>query len=288
MNFKKRIPWRLKIISKIVLSRLPVGFKFWQKLGLFKLGLMATPAYARKIFVQHIERGGLHNNLTDKVVLELGPGDSLATIVLAYAYGARAILVDVGEFAINDLGFYKGLVKKLKDEGLRVPDLNNVTTLKEIVELCDGEYLTSGLASLMTVSDSSVDFVFSHAVLEHISKHEFDTTFSEIRRIIKDHGGTSHNVDLKDHLSGGLNNKRFSSNLWESSFFTNSGFYTNRLSCVEMLAVFRENRFECEEFDSKSWDSLPLPKHKMATEFQSYSEEELSVKEFNVLLKPVK
>ena len=288
MNFKKRIPWRLKIIAKIILSRLPVGYKFWQKLGLFKLGLMATPAYARTIFVQHIKRGGLQNNLTDKVVLELGPGDSLATIVIAYAYGARAILVDVGDFALNDLGYYKGLVNSLKDEGLRVPELSNVTTLREIIELCDGEYLTSGLASLKTVSDSSVDFVYSHAVLEHISKYEFDATFSEIRRITKLDGGTSHNVDLKDHLSGGLNNKRFSSGLWESNFFKNSGFYTNRLSCEEMLAVFRQNEFVCEEFDYKRWDSLPLPQHKMASEFQSHSEEQLSIKEFNVMLRPVK
>jgi hypothetical protein len=53
--------------------------------------------------LQHIKRGGLQNNLTDKVILELGPGDSLATIVIAYAYGARAILVDIGDFALNDV-----------------------------------------------------------------------------------------------------------------------------------------------------------------------------------------
>ena len=229
MKFKKRIPWRLKIISKIILSRLPVGYKFWQKLGLFKLGLMATSTYARSIFEQHIKRGNLQNNLNDKVILELGPGDSLATIVIAYAYGAKAILVDVGNFAINDLGYYKDLVKCLKDDGLRVPDLSNVTTINEIIDLCEGEYLTSGIDSLKKISDRSVDFIFSHAVLEHISKYEFDATFSEIRRIIKLDGGTSHNVDLKDHLSGGLNNKRFSSDLWESNFFKNSGFYRDAI-----------------------------------------------------------
>jgi hypothetical protein len=75
--------------------------------------------------------------------------------------------------------YYKALVNCLKDEGLRVPDISNVSTLTEIVTLCDGKYLTSGLASLKAVPDCSVDFVYSHAVLEHISKYEFDATLAK-------------------------------------------------------------------------------------------------------------
>jgi hypothetical protein len=55
-----------------------------------------------------------------------------------------------------------------------------------------------------------------------------------------------------------------------------------------MLNTFKLNKFTCEEFTSKSWDNLPLPQKKMAVEFQSFSESDLRVKEFNVMLRPVK
>lgn len=33
VDIKAKIPWWGKIVAKLVLSRLPVGYAFWQKLG---------------------------------------------------------------------------------------------------------------------------------------------------------------------------------------------------------------------------------------------------------------
>ena len=45
----------------------------------------------------------------------------------------------------------------------------------------------------------------------------FEETVYQLRRILKKDGLTSHEIDLKDHLSYSLNNLRFSKNLWESN-----------------------------------------------------------------------
>ena len=56
----------------------------------------------------------------------------------------------------------------------------------------------------------------------------------------------SHQIDLRDHLGGGLNNLRFSDSLWESNFFVKSGFYTNRISFDKMISIFENISFKYE------------------------------------------
>jgi len=89
---KERMPWRLKIVAKIILSRLPISYTFWQNLGLFRHGRMDDASYSINVFDSHVKRAGLQGQLKDKIILELGPGDSVATAIIAYCYGARAVL----------------------------------------------------------------------------------------------------------------------------------------------------------------------------------------------------
>ena len=97
------VPWWGKIGAKIVLSRLPFGYGLWQRLGLFRHGDMDTASYALSVFDTHVERAGLRGALAGRTIVELGPGDGLATAVIAASYGARAILVDTGDYANKDL-----------------------------------------------------------------------------------------------------------------------------------------------------------------------------------------
>ncbi len=92
--------WRLKILIKIILSKLPLNYGFWRKIGLFRLGSMGQGDYALKIFSIHTERAypdGMTEGLT---CLELGPGDSIATALVANAFGADQVyLIDTGTSA---------------------------------------------------------------------------------------------------------------------------------------------------------------------------------------------
>ena len=97
----------------------------------------------------------------------------------------------------------------------------------------------------------------------------------EMYRVLKPHGVISHNINYKDHLDESLNNLRFSEELWESSLFANSGFYTNRLPAVEMHNLFKKNGFNLIEENFGRWDKLPIKRSSLSKEFRCFSDDEL-------------
>ncbi len=279
------LPWWVKIGAKIVLSRLPFGYGIWQKLGLFRHGSMDKGGYARGVFNQHIARAGLDGSLAGKTILELGPGDGVATALLAACHGARCILLDAGTFASKDLTVYQKLANDLSTAGFSPPDLSCAATLQDVLAACGAVYLTEGLTSFSHIETGSVDLIFSQAVLEHVRKHEFAETMRECRRVLSPNGVASHQVDLKDHLGGGLNNLRFNEKIWESDFFVQSGFYTNRIRYSEMLKLFKDAGFSVNVLDAARWDKLPIGRSALNVNFAKLPDDELKVKVFDVLLR---
>ncbi|MBE0435426.1 MAG: methyltransferase domain-containing protein [Methylomicrobium sp.] len=285
-GIKLHLPWWAKIGAKLVLSRTPMVYRLWQRIGLFRHGQMDTADYALGIFDAHVSKASLGKlKLQGKTILEIGPGDSIATAIIAYAYGAKALLMDAGPFARDDVSAYRPLCDQLASEGLPVPDLSSARSIDDLLRACHGEYWTQGLSSWSSIPDDSVDFVFSQAVLEHIRKHEFLPLQRECYRVMKPRAVATHRVDLRDHLGGALNNLRFSESRWESDFFSRSGFYTNRIQMNEMLAMFASAGFDVDVLDVRRWEALPTPRRKMDSAFADLPEEELNVSGFNVLFR---
>lgn len=280
-----KIPWWGRIAAKILLSRFPIGYSVWQRLGLFRHGQMDNSEYAIRVFTSHAEKTGMSNGLRGKTILEFGPGDSISTAIIAWAHGARAILVDTGAFVRCDIDPYLGLVRVLSKQRLGPPDLSGCLTITDILARCGARYMTEGLRSLAQIESASVDLIYSQAVLEHVSKREFRETMQECRRILRPNGICSHQIDLRDHLTGALNNLRFSEWVWESKFFATSGFYTNRIRYSQMLDLFDEAGFRVEVTGMQMWDVLPTPWNKLAKEFRKLSVKELCVSVFDVVLR---
>lgn len=281
---KKILPWWLKIIFKLLLSRLPIPYSIWESLGLFKHGKMDQIDYSIKVFENHLLKTKIIS-LKNKVVLELGPGDSISTAIISHAHGARSILVDVKKFAKFDLNFYISLSKKLNTMGYNVPNFNKNDDLESILKKTNSIYLTDGLKSLKSIENKSVDMIFSQAVLEHIRLYEFEDLIIELSRIQKRNGISSHQVDLRDHLGQSLNNLRFSEELWESNFFSNSGFYTNRISFYQMIKIFEKYHTKVDTLNIIKWQKLPIPSKKFEKKFQSDDEKERLIQVFDVVLK---
>ncbi len=280
-----QIPWWAKLGAKLVLARLPFGYAMWQRLGIFRHGSMDSSDYAIGVFSTHVDRVGLTGRLHGKLIMELGPGDSVATAVIAAANGARAVLVDSGSYIRKDVAPYLALVKALKHRGMTPPDLADCRDIDEVLARCDARYLTDGLESLGQIEGRSVDMIFSHAVLEHIRRHDFLETMKQCRRILGSDGIGSHRVDFRDHLGGGLNNLRFSERTWESRIFARSGFYTNRIQYGRMLELFRQAGFEAEVLDVNHWAALPVPRGRLAAEFRNLTEDDLCVSGCDVVLR---
>jgi len=286
-HWNAHLPWWSKIVIKLALSRIPVDYAVWRKIGAFRHGAMDTPEYAFAGFEKHFEMVGGRNGASSFAALELGPGDSLFSALVVNAFGGeRCWLVDVGRFARADLSVYDRMVAYIRSRGLPTIDLSDVTSVPEVLDACNATYLTEGLASLRQIPDASVDFIWSRAVLEHIRRHEFGAVMRELRRIVSPLGACSHRVDLRDHLGGGLNNLRFTEAIWESGPVAHSGFYTNRIRFSEMLRYFADAGFVTDVMKVDRWDELPISRNRLARRFRTISDEDLRVLGFDVVLKP--
>lgn len=287
MDFAKRLPWYAKLGTKLLLARLPFDYRIWRQIGIFKHGSMERPEYSLGVFRTHCDRVTFARKGQRFVAMELGPGDSLVSALICFVFGAaRSYLIDTGPYARADIGLYRKMADYLYAHGFNTPDLNDVNTLDQLLARCSATYAVNGLASLRALPAAEVDFVWSQAVLEHVRLSEFDATMHELRRVLRSDGVCSHRIDLRDHLDGGLNNLRFPNRLWESDFFAQSGFYTNRIRYSRMLESFRSAGFAVEVFRLERWDRLPIRRDRLAREFRSLSDEELCISAFDVVLRP--
>ncbi len=281
------LPWWSKLLTKWALTHLPVNYRQWARLGLFRHGAMDDPGYAVGVFRHHLDRARSAAPLPSFVGLEVGPGDSLASAVIARAHGAsQYYLLDVGEFASAGMSSYRRLSTHLAELGLAPPSLEQITTVDELLGACRAQYLTRGLDSLRLIPTASVDYVWSHTVLQHIRKHQFGEYLRELRRILRPSGVCSHLMDLTDLMAWNLNHLRFSERLWESHFIARSGYYSNRIRYGEMLSHFRSAGFTLTSIQTTQWPHLPIPRTKLSSPYCDLPEHDLLVSGFEVLLRP--
>jgi len=278
--------WWIKIILKIIIFRLPIKYKTWKKVGLFVHGQMNNPEYSYGVFQRHFLK--VKKYLPDNFTLcELGSGDSISTALIAPCFGSsKTYLIDNGNFATRDTLVYKKLNDLLTKKGLNGLIFDTLFDFSDLLENNNSCYLTNGIDDLKKLETNSIDFIFSQATLEHIPFYDFIATQEQIHRILKPSGIVSHNIDLRDHLDGGLNNLRFSERIWESDWMAKSGFYTNRIRYSQILNIFKKTGFNVDAVIIETWDKLSIPRSKLSQDFRNLSDKDLCVSVFDVLLKP--
>jgi len=281
------IPWWGKIGAKIVLSRALPSYRMRKAFGLFLHGNLDHNIEQHSDFVK--DALAAHERYASgkaRTILELGPGNTLGTALFAAARGVeRTWLADVGDFAIADMALYRDIAHMLEAEAPGFAARVDLADRAGMLKSLNATYLTGGAASLAEIPSGSVDVVLSTAVLEHVRRAEFPRIAAETWRVLRPGGTAFHGVDLMDHLGGGLNNLRFSEALWESAFFANSGFYTNRLRCHEIVAALRAAGFEVALMRIVRWPALPTPRDVFAAPFRDLPEDELLIANFRVLLR---
>ena len=277
------MPWWAKMAAKVVLARVPLNYQWFARAGLFRHGQMQGFDYALGVVQHHVAEAGV--DLRGKVALELGPGDGLTGGLVARAMGAeRVFLVDAGSYAHADMSVYQQHAQALRAAGMAVPAIDHCRSLAELCEAAGLVYLTDGLVSLRQLASESVDFFWSHAVLEHVRHHEFDLTLKELARIAKPGAVASHRIDLQDHLQNSLHNLRFSMQFWERDWMVRSGFYTNRLSHAEICQAFTRAGFTAVISHVDRWPDLPVARAKLAAPFAQRDVDELCIQGFSALL----
>ena len=280
------VPWWAKIGAKMVLSRAFPSYRTRKALGLFLHGNLDQNvaqhlAFVKNVLAQHERIAGSKA----ASLLELGPGNSLGTALFAAAEGVkRTWLADVGDFASDDMAFYRRLAAMVGGLSARVDFSDRARMLQSL----NARYLTNGTAGLSDIPDGSLDLILSTAVLEHVGRADFPLLAREMLRLLRPGGTAYHEVDLMDHLGGAQNNLRFSEKTWESPLMANSGFYTNRLRCREIVDIMREAGFEAALTRMARWPSPPTPRAALDEQFRALPDDELLIANFGMLLrKPV-
>lgn len=273
--------WRLKLAMKIVAGSIGVPYSWLRYAGLGRHGEMLDPDYALDVVRTHV---GDHP-LDGAVALEIGPGDSVSSGIVTAAMGAtRTWLVDVGSFADLRPETYRPLWARLVADGIEGAGLQKRLpgTAEELLTAARITYLTDGVASLASVPDGCIDVAWSHAVLEHVRREELAGLFAELRRVLRPGAQSSHRVDLRDHLSGGLKNLTFRSERWERPAVWRSGAYTNRLSLTEIVEAAREAGLVVDVGAVDRWPNPPVGRSELAPEFRDRSFDDLRVAAFDL------
>jgi len=235
-------------------------------------------SYAWKVLSLHTTH---LNKISKWRGLELGPGDSVLSALIAPGLGSTGlVLVDVGEYIDKDIKRYNEQITrfKIKYNNLVLPNYSQADNLNKMLKISGGEYYHNGIQSLKKLKSGSFDLIYSQAVLEHIRLDEFVITMIECKRLLKSGGVMSHVIDFKDHIGGGLNNLRFSDTIWEKDWFAfESGFYTNRLRLSEVINICKRIGFEVRINKINKWDSLPIKYKYLDNRFRKFTNDELII-----------
>ncbi len=278
------MPWFVKAMAKVVISRLPISYGFWSNAQLFRHGRNDDPAYSFQVFDDHVS---IANPRPGFVCLEIGPGDAIASAVLTPAFGGHSSYqVDVGAFATTRLDIYRPIARYASEHGRAAPSLETVKDFESMMAACNAHYLTEGLRSLQSIPDESVDFIFSHACLQLVRAAEFDSFLHEFRRVIRADGCMTHRIPFNCHLDQDANSLRFPDAVWETDFVVKSGFYTNRLAPSEVIAAFERAGFSCEIIAHDRREKTPN-RRKFAARFRNMNELDLNTKALTLRLRPI-
>jgi len=180
----------------------------------------------------------------DKVILEIGPGNTLLLAIIFILNGAdRVYLVDRFKQIFDDLLnsiLYNQIIKKLHTNN-HFHDIKDFQSIKNKIRY----FSKNPIEAFNQLRNESVDLIFSNAVLEHVS--ELDLAIKKISMLLKQGGYTFHHVDLKDHYHTNdkcyLNFLKYSERIW--NFIGN----TNRIRYSEYISLFGKNKFEILEIE---------------------------------------
>ena len=153
-------------------------------------------------------------------------------------------------------------------------------------------YCAPGDAADTNLPDSSIDLHFSCTVFEHIPYSVLDDIMNEAKRILKPNALSVHLIDPSDHFQHQdstitrINFLKYSDRQW-MTLAGNNFAYCNRLRYPQHQEIFYKNGFrilfEDKHLDAESHSALKAGFH-VHQDFKRFSNEELSVTAYNVIL----
>jgi SAM-dependent methyltransferase len=221
---------------KALMHNLPINYRIWRMLGLFRHGRADDPEYAYRICEEYYDfylSGSIMNQGLDFEVLEFGCGDSVSAGIYFSSRGARAThLIDIKSFATKNIKVYDQFCELL---GVYA----NFKDFEELLVDFSINYFTDGVPSLCNLEDASIDLAYSHSVLQHLTECELDEFIEKLYQKLKPNGVTRHRIDLRNMYDQSSTHHQVPKFLWNLSLFKTLPFYTNRLSIEDYIVKFQ-------------------------------------------------
>lgn len=239
--------------------------------------------YSESQFNEFYQKIGSVFKISNKTVLELGPGGSVGFGLLCIKNGAKKYFaIDEREHAFlteKQFTLYKKLLKN--NEHL----IGNCFTEKDKKISYNKDkinFLEIGQMSKLPLPDESIDMIYSCAVLEHV--HDLDFCFSEMSRVLRSGGIMNHQIDLRDHIF--LQDSPWFltiSDSWFNKLFKNTGEYTNRKRLNYYIILAKKYNLNILNLEKQSFSSLTTNK-KLS---EIYSDEDLKISSINITLQKI-
>ncbi len=293
----------LEVLLKGLATYLPGYQCLLDKLGLSCPGGTITAEYCYSVWLRHLETAHRHGLPTDPaVVAEIGPGNSLGVIICALLTGSQiAYAFDIKKYsniprnlAIFEkmVGFLKNRVKDflsdfpfpsqvLPDERLsRSLAPQRLASIKQCIlhlnQPVQGLYLgyVAPWDDPTSLQEGSVDFILSHAVMEHVEDPE--AIYRIQYRWLKPGGVISHLIDYRCHnLSMEWNGHwGYSEVLWRL-MHSRRPYFINRLSHSGHAEAIRKCGFQIVG-EERTKKSPGISRKRLAPRFRNLSDEDLT------------
>lgn len=179
------------------------------------------------------------NVIENKIVLELGPGNSYINAYNFLMRGAKKIIL-VDKFSRQtktkkQKRFYYDEISYIK----RKYKANDLFFLNEDDSI-NKKYIETHIGDASTIQlKDQVDFIFSVSVLEHIK--EVRNFIQNLTKWLKPDGYIYHFIDLRDHYN--FNQPflfyKYSDNIWNSLLTREGVSYTNRVRYNNFKDIFK-------------------------------------------------
>jgi len=257
---KQRIPWPIKFAIKVAIGITGVDYKLLKRARIVEHGRMEDAGFSVEVFNRHVAapRRDLLLGCAG-VLLELGPGDSIATGVLGRVAGfSEVVLIDAGCFADIKPEAINRLFVSLGDHAHSVKADADPRTVTAQLHAAGISYLTDGLRSLQSIAPGRVSHSFSNSVLQHVYRDELAEFIEALGRAHAAGSLSSHSINFTDHFSGGYVNHRLPGWVMESALIKRANLYTNRVSPRDFAGLFAAAGFAVRRVEVDFYESKPV------------------------------
>jgi hypothetical protein len=328
-TIESRDMWKIKVLIQFLLSKLPKGEEINYILQRINKSHNEDLIKERIIdLLKSMKKINKYIPLKGATVVEIGTGWEPICSVLLYLMGVK-ICHTYDHVRHVRLHLAKMLVRIIDDNLDEISKVTSITlsTLKNKVSKLkihsnlDDYFLSANIvyhapgdSSRTDLEEGSVDLVYSHSVLEHVSKKTVYDLIMESKRVLKKTGIAYHLIGEHDHYSGSSPpivhtqpsyvrsgehdhysgyNKKISkvnflkySEFWWSFFIKNKISYHNRLREKQFLSIFKEcnAKIVCLENKTDPNDINILRNMKIDNSFHGMSYEELAIYDTELIM----